>query len=143
MKTISFIRQKRYVWLVCLAVLINPRIGDATDGQPILELGIVSWLTHQKMQLTADVLLVQIQDRKLDPSDFEISIYQSLIFENLDETSHVLVFSPGLNNLMEKAYTSAVIGAGERWGIEFHGFGVFPYHCTIHPEEQGSIKVVL
>lgn len=143
MKSFRYIRRAKTLWLICLAVSIGPGLSSATDGQPILELGIVSWLQHQKMQLTAEVAVVKIQDHAIQPADLTVSIYQAAIFENLDEMNHVLVFLPGIDNLMEKEYTSAIIGAGERWGAEFHGFGVIPYRCTIHPEEHGSVTIVL
>ena len=114
-----------------------------TDGQPILDLGIVSWLEYQKKQLLVEVTEITIHDHTIQPSDVSVSIYQAVIFENRDETNHRLVFLPDVDNLMENAYTSAVIRASERWGAEFHGFGVIPYQCTIHPEERGKITVTL
>ena len=68
---------------------------------------------------------------------------QAVVFQNLDEQSHRLVFMPDLGNKMDRAYTSAVVRQDERWGAEFHDFGRFPYHCTVHPEERGEISVIL
>lgn len=119
------------------------RSAAATDGQPILDLGIVSWLEYQKKQLLVEIAEVTIKDDKINPGDSVVSIYQAVIFSNKDDVHHRLVFLPDVGNKMEEAYTSAVIRADERWGAEFHGFGRFPYRCTIHPEERGEISVIL
>lgn len=115
----------------------------ATDGQPILDLGIVSWLDYQKRQLLVEIAEISIAGNAVSPTDAVVSIYQAVIFQNQDKVMHRLVFLPDIGNKMEGAYTSAVIRPGERWGAEFHGFGRFPFHCTIHPEERGEISVIL
>jgi len=122
---------------------MGPLQVDATDGQPILDLGIVSWLEYQKKQLLVEVTEITIHDHAINAAKVSVSIYEAVIFENQDDTNHRLVFLPDVDNLMENAYTSAVIRASERWGAEFHAFGIFPYHCTIHPEERGRIRVTL
>lgn len=122
---------------------MGPLQAGATDGRPILDLGIVSWLEYQRKQLLVEVAEITIHEHSIQTPDVSVSIYQPVIFENQDETSHRLVFLPDIDNKMEIAYTSAVIRSKERWGAEFHGFGIFPYHCTIHPEERGEITVTL
>ncbi len=132
------------LWLASLAlVLLSLPAAMATDGQPILDLGIVSWLDYQKRQLVSEVKEVTIEDGKIRPTDTVVSIYQAVMFHNLDDENHRLVFLPDIGNKMERAYTSAVIRGGERWGAEFHGFGLLPFHCTAHPEERGEISVIL
>jgi len=126
-----------------LVVLTSLPAALATDGQPILDLGIVSWLDYQKRQLVSEVKEVTIEDGKVRPTDTVVSIYQAVMFHNLDDEHHRLVFLPDIGNKMERAYTSAVIRPGERWGAEFHGFGRLPFHCTIHPEERGEVSVIL
>lgn len=138
-----YIRRISYLCLACTIIAIAPLRVFATDGQPILDLGIVSWLQFQKKQLLVEVTEISIHDHAIEEADVSVSIYQAVIFENRDETNHRLVFLPDMDNLMETAYTSAVIRASERWGAEFHAFGVFPYQCTIHPEERGRITVTL
>lgn len=138
------LRQRRLLCLSALLLLAAalPR-ALATDGQPILDLGIVSWLDYQKRQLISDVKEVKIENGTISPTETVVSIYGPVMFENLDEVSHRLVFLPDIGNKMERAYTTAVIRAGERWGAEFHGFGRLPFHCTVHPEERGEISVIL
>jgi plastocyanin len=140
---LRFIRRMKYLSCLCVLGVVGPLQVGATDGQPILDLGIVSWLEYQKKQLLVEVTEITIHEHAIQSADVSVSIYQAVIFENQDEMSHRLVFLPDVDNLMETAYTSAVIRASERWGAEFHGFGVFPYHCTIHPEEHGQITVTL
>lgn len=127
---------------VIVALAAVPR-ALATDGQPILDLGIVSWLDFQKRQLISEIKEVRIENGKISPTETVVSIYQAVVFENLDEQNHRLVFLPDTGNKMERAYTSAVIRSGERWGAEFHGFGRLPFHCTVHPEERGEVSVIL
>lgn len=132
----------RRVVALLLAALCMPA-AVATDGQPILDLGTVSWLDFQRRQLLAEVAEVTIANNRISPTETVVSIYQAVIFQNLDETPHRLVFMPDLGNKMDRAYTSAVVRHEERWGAEFHDFGRFPYHCTVHPEERGEISVIL
>jgi plastocyanin len=134
---------RRTAFLLCALALTSPLQVFATDGQPILDLGIVSWLEYQKKQLLVEVTEITIHDHRIEAAEISVSIYEAVIFENRDEINHRLVFLPDMDNLMEAAYTSAVIRASERWGAEFHTFGVFPYQCTIHPEERGRITVTL
>ena len=138
-----FIRTTKWLCLLCLTASLGAGTAGATDGQPILDLGIVSWIQYQKKQLFADVTNIAIHDNAVQTPNVTVSIYQAVVFENMDKISHRLVFLPDIDNKMETAYTSAVIRPTERWGAEFHGFGVFPYHCTIHPEERGDITVTL
>jgi plastocyanin len=133
----------KYFFCLCVLLATSALPVRATDGQPILDLGIVSWLEYQKKQLLVQVAEVKIHDHAIETADISVSIYQAVIFENQDETNHRLVFLPDVDNLMETAYTSAVIRASERWGAEFHAFGIFPYQCTMHPEERGRITVTL
>lgn len=128
---------------IFLAVLATLPRALATDGQPILDLGIVNWLDYQKRQLISEVRDVKIENGKISPTETVVSIYQAVMFENLDDENHRLVFLPDVGNKMERAYTSAVIRSGERWGAEFHGFGRLPFHCTVHPEERGEVSVIL
>ena len=132
------------LWLTVLLVAVTGLSAAlATDGQPILDLGIVSWLDHQKRQLVSEVKEVTIEDGRVRPTETVVSIYQAVMFHNLDDEHHRLVFMPDIGNKMEQAYTSAVIRSGERWGAEFHGFGLLPFYCTIHPEERGAVSVIL
>jgi plastocyanin len=143
MKTFRFFRRTKFVWLICLAVSIGPRLSDAGDEEskrmlyPIRELGIRGW----PGQLTADALPVQIHDHAVQPKDTEIAIHQAVIIENLDKMNHILAFFPDAGNPLEVTDISMVIRAGERWAAQFNDSGVFPYQCTIHPEERGSITV--
>jgi len=131
----------RLTILIVVALLLRSAI--ATDGQPILDLGIVGWLDYQKRQLISEVREVSIEDGKVSPTETVVSIYEAVMFHNLDDENHRLVFMPDIGNKMEQAYTSAVIRPDERWGAEFHGFGILPFHCTVHPEERGEVSVIL
>ena len=82
-------------------------------------------------------------EMKISPRETVVNIYEAVMFHNVSDENHRLVFLPDIGNKMEQAYTSAVIRPDERWGAEFHGFGLIPYRCTIHPEERGEISIIL
>lgn len=129
--------------VLCLAVLQPVPPVSATDGDPIMDLGIFSWIKYQQKQFFTEIVEVGIKDRSFSTKKVTVKIYQPILFENQDQVNHRLVFLPGLDNKMDLAYTSPVIEPGERWGLEIHTFGVFPFQCTLHPEERGSFTVKL
>ena len=115
----------------------------ATDGDPIMDLGIFTWLKYQQKQFFTDITEIAIKDGKIQTPELTIDIYQPIIFENQDKTNHRLVFLPDIGNKMDLEYVSPVIQPGERWGLEIHTFGDFPYQCTLHPEERGMLTINL
>ncbi|MGK0297776.1 MAG: plastocyanin [Gammaproteobacteria bacterium] len=125
------------------ATLSNINHVNATDGDPIMDLGIFSWIMYQKKQFFTDIVEISIENNKIHETDVLVSVYQPIIFENKDSTNHRLVFIPDMENKMDFAYTSPVIKAEERWGLEIHSFGVFPYQCSLHPKERGKFTVKL
>lgn len=141
-KTMRNLSKKLLLIPIVIAAL-SQQSAIATDGQPILDLGIVSWLDYQKRQLLSEVKEVTIENGAVVPAQTVVSIYEAVMFHNLDKQNHRLVFLPDVGNKMEAAYTSSVIRPDERWGAEFHGFGLLPFQCTVHPEERGEISVSL
>lgn len=129
--------------MLAFALLAGLLPAWATDGQPILDLGRLNWVDYQKRQLLAQVTDVKLEGDRINPGEAVVSIYQPVVFQNLDDKSHRLVFMPDLGNKMDQAYTSVVLRPEERWGAEFHDFGRFPFRCTVHPEERGEISVIL
>lgn len=133
--------------LIALALatglIYGTRPVSATDGDPVMDLGIFSWIKYQQKQFFTDIVEIGINKGSFSNPDTMVSVYQPIIFENQDETNHRLVFLPGLENKMDFPYTSPVIKPEERWGLEIHTFGVFPYQCTLHPEERGKFTVKL
>ena len=115
----------------------------ATDGDPIMDLGIFSWIKYQQKTFFTDIVEITLENGKFSNPDMEVSVYQPIIIENKDSQNHRIVFVPGLKNKMDYAYTSPVINPEERWGLEIHTFGVYPYQCSLHPEEHGSFTVKL
>ena len=116
---------------------------QATDGDPIMDLGIFTWLKYQQKQFFTDITEVAIKDHAFQSRKITLDIYQPIIFENQDKTNHRLIFLPDIGNKMDLEYMSPVIQPGERWGLEIHTFGEFPYQCTLHPEERGMLTINL
>jgi plastocyanin len=129
--------------LISAAVLLLPGITrvSATDGEPLQEIGIYSWLQFQQKKFFTEITEISIHNKTVTPAKTSASLYEPIFFENQDETNHRLIFIPDMNNDMEYGYTTPVIAPGERWGVEIHNFGVFPYQCTLHPEEHGVVSV--
>ena len=144
MKRFKSIRNLVLAITASASLLVGLVPVSATDGDPIMDLGIFSWIKFQQKQFFTDIVEVAIENGNFDRNDIEVSVYQPIIFENRDkEANHRLAFLPGLENKMDIPYTSAVIKPGERWGLEIHTFGVFPFQCTLHPEEKGRFRVKL
>jgi plastocyanin len=129
--------------IMMVALFTVSKQATATDGDPIMDLGIFSWVKYQQKTFFTDIVEVTIKKGVFQEGKLEVSIYQPIIFENQDDTQHRLVFIPGLNNKMDYAYTSPVIEPEQRWGLEIHTFGEFPYQCTLHPGERGMFRVKL
>ena len=103
-------RQLKYVTATIAMTLLSALLYgvnpvSATDGNPIMDLGIFSWIKYQKKQFFTDIVEVTIDDNKFHAADLLVSIYQPIIFENKDDDNHRLVFLPGLENLMDYTYT--------------------------------------
>jgi plastocyanin len=142
-----FKKYKMLSSMVIMSITLGFFLGSyqvsATDGDPIMDLGIFSWVKYQQKTFFTDIIEVTIKKGIFENGEQEVSIYQPIIFENQDDTNHRLVFIPGLENKMDYAYTSPVIEPEQRWGVEIHTFGVFPYQCTLHPGERGKFSVKL
>ncbi len=115
----------------------------ATDGDPIMDLGIFSWIKYQQKTFFTDIVEITLQDGKFSHPEMDVSVYQPIIIENKTQDNHRIVFVPGLKNKMDFAYTGPVVKPEERWGLEIHTFGDYPYQCTLHPQERGVFKVTL
>jgi plastocyanin len=135
----------RYISAMIMASFILAGIFPvaATDGDPIMDLGIFSWIKYQQKTFFTDIVEITLENGKFSNPDMEVSVYQPIIIENKDSQNHRIVFVPGLKNKMDYPYTSPVIKPEERWGLEIHTFGVYPYQCSLHPEEHGSFTVKL
>ena len=142
MKHIKFASLMLSLTISC-AILVSINPASATDGDPIMDLGIFSWVKYQQKQFFTDIVEVTIENHAFHEPDVSVSVYQPIIFENKDDTNHRLVFLTALDNKMEIPYTSPVIKPEERWGLEIHTFGTYPYQCSLHPEERGKFTIKL
>jgi plastocyanin len=142
MKHLNF---NRLVSTITISAMLLAGVAQvkATDGDPIMDLGIFSWIKYQQKTFFTDIVEITLQDGKFSHPEVEVSVYQPIIIENKSTENHRIVFVPGLKNKMDFAYTGPVIKAEERWGLEIHTFGDYPYQCTLHPEERGVFKVTL
>lgn len=142
MKQFNF-KKLTFSVLISVAILSGIIPAIATDGDPIMDLGIFSWIKYQQKTFFTDIVEITLQNGKFSNAEMEVSIYQPIIIENKDSENHRIIFVPGLKNKMDFAYTSPVIEPEQRWGLEIHTFGTFPYQCTLHPQERGSFSVKL
>jgi hypothetical protein len=141
MKHYAFSYRTLAVLFVSVMLIHEIKLVSATDGEPIMDLGTFSWLKYQQKQFFTEIEEVLIKDGIVQRPDVVVNVLQPVIFENLGDTNHRLVFVPGIENKMDYPYTSPVIKPGERWGLEIHSFGVFEYQCSLHPEVRGKFTV--
>lgn len=128
---------------MCILLSGQFQMAQSSDGAPIMDLGIFTWLQYQKKQFFTDIVEIAIKDKAVNSPEVTVSIFEPILFENQDKTNHRIVFLPGIGNAMDFEVLSPVIKPGERWGLEIHIFGVMTYQCTLHPEEHGTITVKL
>ncbi len=143
MKRIEFTKLTLTTVFLSFSIMVGIFPVKATDGDPVMDLGIFSWIKYQQKTFFTDIVEITLENGKFSESLTEVSVYQPIIIENKDAENHRIVFLPGLKNKMDFAYTSPVIQPEERWGLEIHTFGDFPYQCTLHPEERGTFTVKL
>lgn len=128
---------------LCAFMLAQTLPVGATDGDPIMDLGIFTWLRYQQKQFFSDFTEVAIKDNKIQTPKLTVQMYEPIIIENQDKTNHRIVFLTGLGNKMDYEYMSPVIQPGERWGFEIHTLGEFPFQCSLHPGERGIFTIKL
>lgn len=115
---------------------------DESIPHPITERGLLSQIAVKTTRLFRRVETIKIQDLVVETPNLTIEPGTVIVFDNHDvNVNHRLTFTPAPGNQLINEFKSAIIQPGELWGAEFLNNGVYPYHCTLHPDEQGTIEV--
>jgi plastocyanin len=77
---------------------------------------------------------VAVKDRFFSPARVQIHVGDRVRWKNLGAQTHTTTSDTGLWN--------KVLAPGATFTRTFNQVGVFRYHCTIHPEMTGGVKVV-
>lgn len=76
---------------------------------------------------------VQIKDNAFNPSEVTIAVNGQVDWKNEDSTNHVIKFDNGT--------TCGTVMAGQTKRVRFSAAGLYPYHCTIHPDMKGTVNI--
>ena len=76
---------------------------------------------------------ITINQTGFSPSEYTIHVHDSVEWFPRD-TSHTVTAD-------DSSFYSGVIEAGESYVRTFYSPGNFPYHCSLHPKEKGTIIV--
>ena len=77
--------------------------------------------------------VIDMKDLQFNPPDASIAVNGEVDWKNSDNTTHVIKFDSGT--------TCGTVMAGQTKKVRFSAAGVYPYHCTIHPDMKGTITV--
>lgn len=117
------------------------------DSATLSERGILNWLHYQKILLADNVHTVVIDQNGIQPADVEVilasrRVHGTLIIENAGNENHRIVFDKHIGNNLGYAINSPVIKPGERWAVDIMKDGIYPFHCSLHPDKiQGTLQV--
>jgi len=85
-----------------------------------------------------NLLTVTIKNGVYSPNPVMVKVGQSVNWLNSDNIAHTAT-DPGVFDTGSISPTSAHGANGD--GVAFNTVGTFSYHCTIHPNETGSVVV--
>jgi plastocyanin len=77
--------------------------------------------------------VVEIKNNAFIPADVTIAVNGEVDWKNEDQTTHVIKFDNGT--------TCGTVMAGQTKKVRFSAAGLYPYHCTIHPDMKGNVLV--
>ncbi len=81
---------------------------------------------------------VDMKDIKYNPQNIGVSKGDTITWTNSDQVPHTVTKDggPGPN------FDSGDIAAGKTYEQTFDTVGKIDYHCTIHPQQTGTIEVI-
>jgi hypothetical protein len=134
------------ILVVLIAFSLNVRAVDE-DFATLSERGTLNFFHYQKVFRSNYVYTIDIGDDGIAPTNLDVilahrGVHGTLIIENKDEDVHRIVFMQHMGNNLSFDMKSPVINAGERWAIDIMKDGIYPFHCSLHPEKsQGMMQV--
>ncbi|HUP83084.1 MAG TPA: cupredoxin domain-containing protein [Candidatus Limnocylindria bacterium] len=77
--------------------------------------------------------VVEMKNNQFVPADITIEVNGEVDWKNNDNTTHVVKFDAGT--------TCGTVMTGQTKKVRFSAPGLYPYHCTIHPDMKGTVTV--
>jgi len=77
---------------------------------------------------------VRIENFAFDPAAIQISVGETVTWENYDDAQHTVTGDNG-------EFDSGNLSKGQKFSHTFTTAGTFTYHCNIHPNMKGTVIV--
>ena len=90
--------------------------------------------TFQNAVASGDTVFVEIQEFGFSESEIEIAPGTTVVWTNRDPVRHSVTSDGG-------RFHSGLIDPGAVYALTFPNPGVFPFHCTPHPEMTSTVLV--
>ncbi|MBR9705689.1 hypothetical protein GOV14_01515 [Candidatus Pacearchaeota archaeon] len=84
---------------------------------------------------TLESARIIIQSMRYRSHNVTIALGQSVIWYNGDRATHTVTSDSGME------MNSGELKSGERYSYNFTEPGIYTYHCTIHPQMTGTVRV--
>jgi len=84
---------------------------------------------------------VTISLGRFNPQNIQIAIGESVVFQNLDSTTHHIASDPYPKNDILPDFHSDTLFKNEAYSYTFHQVGTFGYHLEENPSVEGKITV--
>ena len=131
------------VWIVMVLGTFSVQAVDETIPHPIDERGLMSDIAVKTTRLFRPVEILEINNNGLKRSEMTVARGTVVVLDNRSSTNHRLIFPPASSNQIVVEFTSTVVEPEKLWGAEFVDEGVYPFECSLHPQqEHGVITVV-
>jgi hypothetical protein len=130
-------------WIVMFLGSFNVQAVDETIPHPIDERGLMSEIAVKTTRLFRPVEILEIHNAGLKHNEMTITRGTVLVLDNKSNNNHRLMFPAASSNTIVVEFTSTVIEPEKLWGAQFIDVGVYPFHCSLHPEQEHGIITVI
>lgn len=106
----------------------SPTPSPASTASPVV--------TTVVSPLPVQTSAISIRNFVFDPAKVMVNVGTTVVWTNNDNVPHTVTSDPN-----GAIFASPAIQPGETFSATFKVVGNFPYHCSIHPNMQGTIVV--
>ena len=71
------------------------------------------------------------------PTTITVGVGQVLQWKNVGSIMHTVTFNDNANSCL----SDEQLNGGSTWDVTFNAAGTYAYHCTIHEQMTGTVKV--
>ena len=122
----------------------NPLFGEASTRFVIQVLDDEDTSNIQQTQQQVDqnnVNIVGIESPFYVPNAIEISVGETIVFDNIDGNQHTVTSVKSGTTQYDGKFDSSLLQPGEKFELFLNEKGVYHYYCALHTGMQGSIIV--